>query len=55
MSRGDTRDDADRARDGEIRFLRGLLVASWLIIGALALRWVFTEPAVLQMLQGLAP
>lgn len=47
----DRRDDADRARDAEIRFLRRLLMASWVIIGALALRWAFTEPAVLQMLR----
>lgn len=55
MTRRDPRDDGDRARDREIGFLRRLLLLSWLIIGTLALRWAFTEPSVLQMLQGLAP
>lgn len=55
MTHRDTRDDGDRARDREIGFLRRLLLLSWLIIGALALRWAFAEPAVVRLLQGIAP
>lgn len=49
----DERDEADRVRDDVIKWQRRALLACGFIIGALALRVAFTEPAVLQLVHTL--